>query len=532
MSSICAVCGKSAAKICTACKNVAYCSVEHQKKDWKSHKSSCRVYLVKKNETMGRYVVAATDIAPGVIIMAEPALMVGPKQDTLPICLGCHKRLTGTYLCSKCSFPLCSKECEQLEIHSNYECLIFSQKKPIIMKDLNIYQPVYQCILTLRCLLLKTKDPGRWKQLNMMEHHNDLRRQLTTLWTRNEINTVNFLKDVYKLDFDATTIHTVLGYADINAFEIRSKGIVICGLFPEVSLMAHDCISNTHHSIMEDNKMVVRSTVAIKRGQMITTTYTHTLEGTLERREHILNAKLFACICPRCSSPTELGTNFSSIKCLSCHPGYLIPKTPLDPSSVWECDNCKTEPMSSNSIRALVAEIREEIEKAERTGGQDLIQTLEGILQRSSGIRLHPQHFLMVGIMHSLSQFYGRTQDFRMTELSLEQLQRKEDLCRQFLKVLNIIEPGMSRIRDEHGPDENHQLAFLSNGKRNIPGIAASMLGIHENSVRGCIKKQPNLNTPPRKKRNGKLMISIKPRYEIWFIEISNKEYISRYKRS
>lgn len=63
---------------------------------------------------MGRYVVAATDIAPGVIIMAEPALMVGPKQDTLPICLGCHKRLTGTYLCSKCSFPLCSKECEQV----------------------------------------------------------------------------------------------------------------------------------------------------------------------------------------------------------------------------------------------------------------------------------------------------------------------------------------------------------------------------------------------------------------------------------
>ncbi|OXA50340.1 hypothetical protein Fcan01_14988 [Folsomia candida] len=60
------------------------------------------------------------------------------------------------------------------------------------------------------------------------------------------------------------------------------------------------------------------------------------------------------------------------------------------------------------------------------------------------------------------------------------------------------------KTSDEHGPDENHQLAFLSNGKRNIPGIAASMLGIHENSVRGCIKKQPNLNTPPRKKRKTK----------------------------
>jgi cytidylate kinase len=58
-----------------------------------------------------------------------------------------------------------------------------------------------------------------------MEHHNSLRKELTDLWNRNEVNTVRFLRDVYKVDFDDMTIHSVIGYADINAFEIRSEGV-------------------------------------------------------------------------------------------------------------------------------------------------------------------------------------------------------------------------------------------------------------------------------------------------------------------
>lgn len=115
MTSLCEVCSKSAAKVCSACKNVSYCSVEHQKKDWKRHKSTCKPYIVKRNDVLGRYIVASRDISPGTVIIDEPAVMVGPKQDTLPICLGCHKRLKGTsYLCSKCRFPMCCEECEKV----------------------------------------------------------------------------------------------------------------------------------------------------------------------------------------------------------------------------------------------------------------------------------------------------------------------------------------------------------------------------------------------------------------------------------
>ena len=38
----CAVCGAANAAVCARCRLVGYCGVEHQRKDWKAHKSVCR----------------------------------------------------------------------------------------------------------------------------------------------------------------------------------------------------------------------------------------------------------------------------------------------------------------------------------------------------------------------------------------------------------------------------------------------------------------------------------------------------------
>ena len=42
--------------LCTICRSVNYCSKEHQRRDWPSHKLKCRP--VKKNETQGNPVKA------------------------------------------------------------------------------------------------------------------------------------------------------------------------------------------------------------------------------------------------------------------------------------------------------------------------------------------------------------------------------------------------------------------------------------------------------------------------------------------
>ena len=127
MSNTCGVCGKSAEKRCSVCQGVYYCSQAHQKEDWKEHKKTCRQYIIMTNEKYGRYIVAARDITPGTILMTESAIMIGPKQNTLPVCLGCHKSLkrsgrgsgSGIHYCSKCSFPMCGATCEKVSVVSN-----------------------------------------------------------------------------------------------------------------------------------------------------------------------------------------------------------------------------------------------------------------------------------------------------------------------------------------------------------------------------------------------------------------------------
>ena len=42
--------------LCTGCRSVNYCSKEHQRRDWPSHKLKCRP--VKKVETLGNPVKA------------------------------------------------------------------------------------------------------------------------------------------------------------------------------------------------------------------------------------------------------------------------------------------------------------------------------------------------------------------------------------------------------------------------------------------------------------------------------------------
>jgi hypothetical protein len=209
--------------------------------------------------------------------------------------------------------------------------------------------------------------------------------------------------------------------------------------------MAHDCISNTHHSITDDNRMIVRNTIPIKKGEMITTTYTHTLDGTLDRRKHIKEAKLFDCMCERCSSPTELETYFSAVKCTNCPTGYVIPKDSLNPESIWICQKC-SDPMFIDEVQDLTEKIKEEIQSAQKIM-DDCIPQLEILFRKYSGVKLHPQHNLIVSIMHCLSQFYGRIKGYTLPELTLEQVVRKEEICRSLLKVLDVIEPGLSRIR-------------------------------------------------------------------------------------
>ena len=73
----------------------------------------------------------------------------------------------------------------------------------------------------------------------------------------------------------------------------------------------------------------VRAATKISKGCEITTTYTLTLNGTMFRQKHLLDSKYFLCTCRRCSDPTELGTNFSTLLCQKCKKGHVNVVDPL-----------------------------------------------------------------------------------------------------------------------------------------------------------------------------------------------------------
>lgn len=76
----------------------------------------------------------------------------------------------------------------------------------------------------------------------------------------------------------------------------------------------------------------------------------------------------------------------------------------------------------------------------------DSIKDYEDYLKRYANV-LHQNHYLILSAKHSLCQLMGRSDGFIINELDLSQLQRKEEYCRDLLNVVNVLEPGASRLR-------------------------------------------------------------------------------------
>jgi ribosomal protein L37AE/L43A len=83
--------------------------------------------------------------------------------------------------------------------------------------------------------------------------------------------------------------------------------------------------------------------VAVKKGEHLTTTYTDTLKTTLERRRHLRQTKIFDCDCERCRDATELSTHGSSWRCEKCNGGLVVSMDPLNSASNWHCESCKSQ---------------------------------------------------------------------------------------------------------------------------------------------------------------------------------------------
>lgn len=123
---------------------------------------------VKRNDKLGRYMVATRDLKAGEVLFREFAVCHGPKMASHPICLGCHETLLpqstqpNFYRCSRCSWPLCSRACENLGPHLE-ECKLMASKNykcPIKTNCGSMHSDaIYYLIFPLRFLLMKRNQP-------------------------------------------------------------------------------------------------------------------------------------------------------------------------------------------------------------------------------------------------------------------------------------------------------------------------------------------------------------------------------------
>lgn len=404
--------------------------------------------------------VANKELEAGEEIVTEMPFIVGPKAATYPLCLSCYTPWPATDekpVCSKCGWPVCSAECESQPQHRDYECQVFAEANEKFNAEAALQGtsesgvPQLECITPLRLLLESERSPERWSsEIEDMEAHNKIRSQKEH-WKSDQVNVVDYIRNRLKLDrFSEERIQTACGILEINTFEIRTaKGFSARALYPTVAMMNHSCVSNTCHSVSPiDYRIRLRTTLKIPPGGELYGSYVHSLLPTMIRREHLLEGKHFACACPRCSDPTELGTHMSSLKCHSCDNGIILSLDSLDAESAWKCTHCEFS-TSGPAIRKVLSVIQAELDAVEAISGADgadAIHARETLMKKYKSV-LHPRHAFWTILRHSLTQMYGRVDEYLLDDLPDIVLEHKIDMCKLLLQVLDVIEPGYSRIR-------------------------------------------------------------------------------------
>ena len=438
---------------CGGCQEAKYCSKEHQKQDWSRHRRLCRPFRIVTSPGVGRHLVATRDIGPGEVIMSEPPITGGPRQYTSPVCLGCHAPVSlSGYRCQTCSWPMCGPQCETLPLHLA-ECQIFARAgiKPTSLKrkngeamepEMEIEHPIYECVTPLRVCLSKLSSPENWKVVQKMETHREVRK-MSENHVHNKHNIVKFLLDHVKLaehipDITEDDIFRANDVLDVNAFEIRGVGGSLRGLFPMTAMMNSSCSPNTQNSIDTDWVCRVRAVRVIKKGEEICDTYTATLCNTLYRRRSLKNAKYFDCCCPRCSDPTEFGSNFSTLVCRSpgCG-GYVVSSDPLSPDSNWKCLKCGCE-MPASDVIAEQEDWEERIENAPRTI-EDQKSLLDQLL-----LLYHPHHNMCVDVYYNMVPLFGHSGG---NENLIEEAESKLEMVEKCLSIMDKVIPGLFRMR-------------------------------------------------------------------------------------
>lgn len=246
-------------------------------------------------------------------------------------------------------------------------------------------------------------------------------------------------------------LHRVCGIIEVNALNINLEhGQEICAMYPTACLLEHSCQPNCMYTFDFGRQFRVNMIAGrdIKAGEHLSIMYTHMLWGTQMRLEHLMTNKYFVCKCARCTDPTELGTYLSGLKCIgdnlsTCTTGVLLPASAYDPQTEWRCSSCPVR-IENEKVSFLLANIEEEVDALllnKDTGVQEVEELIAKLRQF-----LHPNHYHLFALKHSLIQLYGSKVGYETAKLTEEQLHVKIDMCQELLEIVDVIDPNAIRL--------------------------------------------------------------------------------------
>ncbi|CAH1116303.1 unnamed protein product [Phaedon cochleariae] len=404
-------------------------------------------YYISKNDKFGRFMVAKKNIKAGELILSELPIMVGSPIDGPLICFNCcnYVKFIGSAFCKDChSAILCSSKCTGI-FHTKEECESF--KKASI--NGTALAENNQVIFPLRCLFLKKYKPEVWKHIMELEAHLENRRD-NPIWRRHKIAVEQNLRHMNLLseeDIASEMVQKICGILDVNTFELRprqnkepamlSPGTHHClrGLYSKAALMAHDCTGNTLLSVDDDFVLTIKASIDIQKDGPILFSYANVLNGTVDRKQHLLEGKYFECTCERCSDPTESNTEISSLKCHNCNRGTVRMKDTAIVNSDWICSDCQ-KTFRYFLMNLAVEEGRRKIQEIDRSDMEAMENLLSKLLQT-----FHENHFLILETKQSMIGLYTYMPPTR------NNLQKKIRLCQSLIEVFSKLEPGISRMK-------------------------------------------------------------------------------------
>jgi len=389
---------------------------------------ACQLWTVAQVEGAGRGLLASRNIQAGEVVLRDWALVEGPLEAPgAPACTVCLQAGEGEVAeCKECRLPLCksrSKGCSGLH---KRECEVLAGGgNQVGMSDL------YTMVAVVRLVWQAERDPAIRAMLDpLMDHREgeeeEGRRRIATF--------------LAKRGLEEETVLRLLGVLQTNGVTSQSVGGVprAHALYPVFSITNHSCVSNTRHG-REGEAFCLVATTDIPQGAQVTTSYNSTSLGTIVRRPQFRRLWHFDCSCPRCSDPGELGTLASALTCSSC-PGHLLPQLPLDYSSQWSCARCGAT-KSSTEAEEITLKARQ-LEEAGRGGVEELEASLHQLVQI-----VHPRHYTAMQVKRMLCLMYGNCASHRLDTMKEKDLKRKAELCREYIAVFSILEPGLTKWR-------------------------------------------------------------------------------------